>query len=151
MKRLFDGLALVALVAAIGGCKLTKTCDSTGGMEVAQTEGGKVGVNADDPCFREWLTVESAVAIRMANGFLTAQVELRNVHRDLDDDGREDDFDAQYQILWFDAKGLSVRPDTAAWRRVTWHGGQAVPLSATAPDASAVRYVLRLRHIRDNR
>lgn len=141
-------IALVALAVSVGGCKMTKICNSTGGMEVAQTQGGKAEVSADDPCFREWLTVESAVAARTANGFLTAQVELRNVHRDLDDDGREDDFDAQYQILWFDAKGLAVLPDTAAWRRAAWHGGQVVPLSATATDTSAARYVLRLRHVR---
>lgn len=148
MRTLARALALVALVAAIGGCKVTKICNSTGGMEVTQTVGGKAEARADDQCFREWLTVESAVAARTANGFLTAQVELRNIHRDLDDDGREDDFNAQYQIRWLDAKGLSVQPDAVAWRRVTWHGGEAVPLSATAPDASAVRYVLRLRHVR---
>lgn len=148
MRTLVRALALVVLVLAIGGCKVTKICNSTGGMEVAQTEGETARTNVDDPCFRKWLTVESAVATRTANGFLTAQVELRNVHRDLDEDGREDDFEAQYQILWFDAKGLAVFPDTAAWRRVTWHGGELRPLSATAPDVSVVRYVLRLRHVR---
>ena len=148
MKTQVGCVALVALAVLVGGCKMTKSCNSTGGMEVAQTEGELARTNVDDSCFREWLTVDSAIATRTANGFLTAQVELRNVHRDLDDDGREDDFDAQYQIRWLDAKGLTVSPDTAAWRRVTWHGGEARPLSATAPDTSAVRYVLRLRHVR---
>lgn len=147
MRRLFCGLAISALVAAIGGCNMTRICNSTGGMEVVQAEVGKAEVRVDDQCFREWLAVESAVATRMANGFLTVQVELRNIHRDLDVDGREDDFDAQYQILWFDAKGLSVQSDTAVWRRVTWHGGEIVPVKATAIDASAVRYVLRLQHV----
>lgn len=148
MKSHVGCIALVVLTVLVGGCKVTKVCNSTGGMEVAQTEGELARTNVDDPCFREWLTVESAVATRTANGFLTAQVGLRNLHRDLDDNGREDDFDAQYQILWFDAKGLAVFPDTAAWRRVTWHGGETHPLLATAPDVSAVRYVLRLRHVR---
>lgn len=148
MKTSIGWFALVALALLVGGCKVTKICSSTGGMEVAQTEGGKADIRADDPCFREWLIVESAVAKRTANGFLTAQVELRNIHRDLDDDGREDDFDAQYQIRWLDAKGLTVQPDAATWRRVTWHGGETHPLLATALDVSAVRYVLRLRHVR---
>lgn len=148
MRTLVRALALVVLMLAIGGCKVTKICSSTGGMEIAQTEGGTARTNVDDPCFRKWLAVESAVATRTADGFLAAQVELRNIHRDLDDDGREDDFEAQYQILWFDVKGLAVLPNTAAWRRVAWHGGQVVPLKATAPDVSAVRYVLRLRHVR---
>lgn len=43
--------------------------------------------------------------------------------------------------------GGASSTDAGAWRRVTWRGGDAVPLSATAPDASAVRYVLRLRHV----
>ena len=148
MRTLVCASALVALAVIASGCKMTKICDSTGGMEVAQTEGELARTNVDDPCFREWLTVESAVATRTANGFLTAQVELRNVHKDVEDNGREDDFDAQYQIRWLDAKGLTVQPDAATWRRVTWHGGESRPLTATAPDASAVRYVLRLRHVR---
>ena len=147
MRKIIGVLVLVALALPIVGCKMTKICNSTGGMEVAQTEGELARTNVDDPCFREWLSVESAVAVRATNGFLTAQVELRNVHRDLDDDGREDNFDAQYQIRWLDAKGLAVSTDAGAWRCVTWRGGEAVPLSATAPDASAVRYVLRLRHV----
>lgn len=147
MRKIIGVLVLVALALPIVGCKMTKICNSTGGMEVVQTEGELARTNVDDPCFREWLAVESAVATRMANGFLTVQVELRNIHRDLDVDGREDDFDAQYQILWFDAKGLSVQSDTAVWRRVTWHGGEIVPVKATAIDASAVRYVLRLQHV----
>lgn len=147
MKIHVGCFALIAMAAIVGGCKMTKICNSTGGMEVAQTEGELARTNVDDPCFRDWLSVESAVAVRATNGFLTAQVELRNVHRDLDDDGREDNFDAQYQIRWLDAKGLAVSTDAGAWRCVTWRGGEAVPLSATAPDASAVRYVLRLRHV----
>ena len=147
MKTQVGCVALVALAVFVGGCKMTKICNSTGGMEVVQTEGELARTNIDDPCFREWLTVESAIAVRAMNGFLTAQVELRNVHRDLDDDGREDNFDAQYQIRWFDANGLAVPTDAGGWRCVTWRGGEAVPLSATAPDASAVRYVLRLRHV----
>lgn len=141
-------IALVALAVSVGGCKMTKICNSTGGMEVAQTEGSKAEVSADDPCFREWLTVESAVAARTANGFLTAQVELRNVHRDLDDDGREDDFDAQCQVVWFDADGLALQSDQGSWYRMTWHGGQSVPIKVVAPAREAVRYVLRLRHVR---
>ena len=149
MKTYIGWFVLVALL--VGGCRLTKTCDSTGGMEVAQTEGSKAEARADDQCFREWLTVESAVAARTANGFLTAQVELRNIHRDLDDDGREDDFDAQCQVEWFDANGIALQPGQGSWHRMTWHGGQSLPIKAVAPAPEAVRYVLRLRHVRQVR
>ena len=148
MRMIVGVLVLIAMAFMFVGCRMTKVCNSTGGMEVSQVEGGMPRTSVDDPCFSDWLAVESAVATRAANGILSAQIELRNVRRDLDDDGREDDFIAQYQIRWFDAKGLVVQPDTAVWRRKTWHGGEALPFYATAPDASAVRYVLQLRHVR---
>lgn len=148
MKTNGGGLVLIVLAMALGGCKVTKICNSTGGMEVAQTEGGKAEVRVDDQCFREWLAVESAVATRTASGFLTAQVELRNVHKDVDDNGREDDFDAQCRVEWFDANGLALRPGHDSWYRMTWHGGQSLPIKAIAPAPEAVRYVLRLRHVR---
>ena len=147
MKTLVGGLALVALVVMADGCRMTKICDSTGGMEVAQTEGELVRTNVDDPCFREWLTVESAVATRAANGFLAAQVTLRNIHKDLEDNGREDDFDAECQVEWFDAKGLALQPGQSSWYRMTWHGGQSLPIKVVAPAPEAVRYLLRLRHV----
>ena len=142
-----SGMAIVAMTLVVGGCRMTKVCDSTGGMEVAQTEGGKAEVSVDDPCFREWLSVDSAVVTRAANGFLTAQVVLRNIHKDLDDNWREDDFDAQSQVWWFDANGVVVQPDRASWHRLTWHGGEALPIKAVAPVPEASRYVLRLRHV----
>lgn len=148
MKTRVGGLALVVVVLASGGCRMTKICDSTGGMEVVQSEGGAAETRADDPCFREWLDVESAVVTRAANGFLTAQVVLRNIHKDLDDNGREDDFDAQCQVRWFDASGVAVQSDPPSWYRLTWHGGEALPIKAVAPVPEASRYVLRLRHVR---
>lgn len=148
MRTLVCASALVALAVIASGCKITKICDSTGGMEVAQTEDCKAEVHADDPCFREWLDVESAIAVRTADGFLTAQVELRNIYKDVDDDGREDDFDAQCQVEWFDANGIALHPGQGSWHRMTWHGGQSLPIKAVAPALEAVRYVLRLRHVR---
>ena len=148
MKKHVAILALVAVVVGAGGCTTVKVCNSTGGMEVAQSEGLAAESSTDDPCFRDWLSVESAVATRTSGGCLTAQVDIRNVHRDWKDDGREDDFTAQCQFHWFDAKGLSVQPDGSNWRRLTWRGGESVSIQATAPAPEATRYVLRLRHAR---
>ena len=148
MKTHVGGLALVAMALLAGGCRMTKICDSTGGMEVVQSEGGTAETRVDDPCFREWLDVESAVVTRAENGFLTAQVVLCNIHKDVDDNGREDDFDAQCQVQWFDANGVALQSDRSAWHRLTWHGGEALPIKAVAPVPEASRYVLRLRHVR---
>ena len=148
MKIIVGVGAFVAAILGFFGCTMVKVCDSTGGMEVSQTEGSKAEVSADDSCFREWLDVESAVAVREKNGFLAAQVTLRNIHKDLEDNGREDDFDAQCQVEWFDANGLAIQPGQASWYRMTWHGGQSLPIKVVAPAPEAVRYVLRLRHVR---
>ena len=148
MEKLFFVLSFCAVVWEIGGCTMVKFCDSTGGMEIVQTEGLAAESSVDDPCFRDWLSVESAVATRTSGGCLTAQVDIRNVHREWKDDGREDGFTAQCRFHWFDAKGLVVQPDGSNWRRLTWRGGESVSIKATAPAPEATRYVLRLRHAR---
>lgn len=148
MKKAVVVFVLGVLILAFGGCRMARVCNSTGGMEVSQSEGGMAQTSVDDPCFSDWLAVVSAVATRTASGFLVAQVELRNIHQDVDDDGREDDFAAQYQIQWFDANGMAVQPDRSVWQRVNWHGGEVMPIKATAPAPEVVRYLLRLRHVR---
>lgn len=145
MKRVESFVFALAVMLALGGC-WTSPCHSTGGMEISQSEGGRSAQYVDDPCFGEWLRVESALAHRTPSGMLQAQVNLRNVKRDADDDKREDDFTAQYEMRWFDAKGFEVLPDSCVWRRLTWHGGEARAIKECAPTPDAVRYVLRLRH-----
>ena len=138
---------LFSLFVTLGLCGCwTSPCRSTGGMEISQAEGGQPGQYVDDLCFGEWLRVESALARRAPSGILQAQVNLRNVKKDIDDDGREDDFTAQYEIRWFDAKGFEVLPDSCIWRHLTWHGGETRAIKECAPTPEAVRYVLRLRH-----
>ena len=148
MKMVIGGFVFVVMILVFCGCRVTRVCNSTGGMEVAQTEGGKAKVRVDDPCFCEWLAVESAIAVRGKNGFLMAQVNLRNIHEDMDDNGREDDFIAQCQVEWFDVNGLVLQSGQSIWYRMTWHGGQSLPIKVVAPAPEAVRYVLRLRHVR---
>ena len=130
------------------GCKVTRICNSGGGMEVAQAEGSVSSVSVDDDCFNEWLVVESSSMKRTDVGFLQAIVQIRNIKVDSDDYGRRDDFQLQYQIKWFDAGGAEIMPDTAYWMRKTLHGGESVQFSAVAPDKSAVKFVFRARHVR---
>ena len=129
------------------GCA-TVPCRSTGGMEVTQAEGGPSFLNVDDPCFAEWLRLESALFTQTSSGVPLAHVVLRNVKVDPRDDNRSDDFTAQYKVTWFDAEGVGLDSDEALWRRVTWHGGEAQEIREPAPVPAAKRYVLRLRHAR---
>lgn len=140
-------VVISCLALCVFGC-VTRFCQSTGGMEISQNEGGQPHLLVDDPCFGEWLRVESAIAKRAPSGMLMAQVTLRNVKKDIEDDNREDDFSAQYEICWFDENGFAVQPDDAIWRTLTWQGGEALPIKETAPMMQATRYVLRLRHVR---
>ena len=133
---------------AIMGCKTTRVCNSAGGMEIAQSEGGAASVSVDDACFSEWLLVESSSLRRTGVGFLQALVQIRNVRVDQDDYDRRDDFTLQYRIAWFDADGAEIQPDASFWIRATLHGGESVQFSATAPDKAAARFVLRARHVR---
>lgn len=148
MRVMMTMSVLVVATLAITGCTMTRVCNSAGGMEVVQSEGGAASVSVDDACFGEWLLVESSSLRRTGVGFLQALVQIRNVKVDQDDYDRRDDFTLQYRITWFDADGTEIQPDASFWIHKTLHGGESVQLSATAPDKAAVRFVLRARHVR---
>lgn len=148
MKTIVASVLMCVAVLSFTGCTSVKVCQSTGGMEVVQTEGASATVRADDDCFRNWITVEDSVIARSDAGFAIASVRIRNIMVDKDDYGREDDFAMQYMFTWFDVNGVEVQADSAHWVRQTLHGGEAISLSSTAPEVSAAKYVVRLRHVR---
>lgn len=147
MKQFIFFLIMFSAAVLINGC-WTYPCESTGGMEIAQSENGQPYQCVDDPCFQDWLSVEDASVKRGALDMLIAQLVIRNVKKDYYDDNREDDFTAQYKITWFDGNGIAINPDESLWHRITWHGGESVPIKETAPTPAATRYVIRLRHAR---
>ncbi|MGN0847288.1 MAG: DUF1425 domain-containing protein [Kiritimatiellia bacterium] len=124
-----------------------RTCNSTGGMEVAQSENAAARTSVDDPCFSKWLAVESAVVKRSTLGIPVADVRLWNVSRDDLDFDREDDFTFQYRFSWFDASGMAVLAEEGVWRHETILGGEGKNLQGCAPSADATQYVLRIRHV----
>lgn len=144
-------MRIVNILAVVGAallCGCTTVCKSTGGMEIVHSEGSAAAVSYDDNCFVEYLKLESSALARTAGGQLKAQLEIRNVYRDDDWKAAEHDFTAQYRVMWYDQGGLAVAPDRAYWQRVTWHGGESLPITDLAPDTSAVKCVVRLRHVR---
>ena len=147
LKSMIIAAGVVAFVP-LAGCKVTRICDSAGGMEVSQTEGGRADIRADDSCFADWLSVEPPALSRSGSGILVAGVPIRNVHQDLDDYGREDDFTMQYRFVWFDANGLDLSGDASHWESSTIHGDDREQFTSTAPNAAAVRFVMRMRHAR---
>lgn len=140
-------IAAGALIAT-GGCRITKVCNSDGGMEIAQTEGAAAGIRSSDVCFSDGLSVEKTVLVRNKLGFLTSTVTVRNLHGDPEDDGREDAFTFRYKFMWLDANGAEVLPEASVWRVETLGGGMSKPISDTAPSKKAVSCVLRFSHSR---
>ena len=129
--------ALGTALMAMAGCVST----ATGGLEVSLKENdGPFRVRVDDGFFSQHIDVEESAVRRESTGFLNARVLVRNKL------GR--DFPVQYKFRWFDGDGMEVQPDGRPWEQKVLHGGEAASLSATAPEKSAVGFVVRLRRVR---
>ena len=68
--------------------------------------------------------------------------------KDMDDDGRMDDFTAQYKFSWLDADGADSGSGDENWLPVNWHGGEMKSLESVSPNPSSRSFVLSLRHLR---
>ena len=130
------------------GCRVVRVCNSDGGMEISQAEGTVPNIRSVDTCFRDGLSVESALLKRNGLGFLVSSVTVRNRHGDPDDYDREDPFAFEYRFTWFDSGGIEVLPDSTSWIRMKVGGGSTAQLSMTAPTKGSTAMVLRLRHAR---
>ena len=126
----------VFVLVAVMGC----VSNSTSGLEVALKEGeGQPIIRIDDSSFKRHVDVEEAIVRRVATGFLEASVRIRNC--------KKMDYPIQYKFTWFDADGMEIQPGARPWEQTTLHGGEAVTLSATAPEKSGTSFVVRLRRI----
>lgn len=141
-------IVVLGTLVAAGGCRITKICNSDGGMEISQAESAVAEIQHSDVCFRDGLFVEKTSLVRNKLGFLTCTVTVRNRHGDPKDDEREDAFTFRYRFMWLDANGAEVLPGSSVWRVKTLGGGASEPISDTAPSKEAVSYVLRFGHSR---
>ena len=132
----------------ICGCRVTRVCNSDGGMEISQAEGASPVIRSIDTCFKDGLSVESTQLGRNSLGFLAVSVALRNLHGDPEDYNREDAFSFEYKFSWFDKSGMEIMPDSCCWTRKDIGGGAMDSLSMTAPTTEATSVILRLRHAR---
>jgi len=135
MKKRLTAFAVLVLIMG-AGC----VSSSTGGLEVSMSEGGgQATVRVDDRQFKRLIDVENAIVRRAVSGFLEANVVARN--------RAGNDIFIQYKFEWFDKDGMAIQPGGRPWEQTTIHGGEAVTLSATAPEKSGVRYIVRIRRI----
>ena len=148
-KKTFQFMVAACVAAfVICGCRITRVCNSDGGMEISQTEGTSPSIRSVDACFKDGLSVESTQLNRNSLGFLAASVMLRNQHGDPGDYNREDAFSFEYKFSWFDKSGMEIMPDSHSWIRKDVGGGATESLSMTAPVKEATSMILRLRHAR---
>ena len=148
-KKNFLFVAAACMTAfAICGCRVTRVCNSDGGMEISQTEGSSPVIRSIDRCFKDGLSVESTHLNRNSLGFLAASVTLRNRNGDPEDYNREDAFSFEYKFSWFDKSGMEILPDSYTWIRKEIGGGATDNLPMTAPTKEATSMILRLRHAR---
>ncbi len=128
------GFGAIACMALTGCVSM-----STGGWEVVASEGGTPTVRVDDTIFAQHVAVEDVHSHRTAEGYLAVLVQVRNKY--------SEDFPIQYKFTWFDANGMEVQPNGRPWEQVTLHGGESVPLSATGPEPTVVRFTMRARRM----
>lgn len=146
-KKNFLFVAVACMTAfAIWGCRVTRICNSDGGMEISQTEGASPSIRSIDTCFKNGLSVESTQLVRNSLGHLALSVMLRNLNGDPEDYNREDSFPLEYKFSWFDKSGMEIMPDSYTWIRKDIGGGATESLSMTAPINEATSVILRLRH-----
>ena len=133
MKLTVLGVLVLVLMT---GC----VTNSTGGIEVSLKEGGgQASIRIDDSSFKRHVDVEETLLRRATTGYIEARVRVRNREKR--------DFVMQYKFMWFDSDGMEIQPGSRPWGQTTLHGGEAVTLSATAPEKSGTGFVVRLRRI----
>ncbi|MBQ7177457.1 MAG: YcfL family protein [Victivallales bacterium] len=134
MKKLAPFTVLILVVML--GC----ASDSTSGLELTLKEGGSQPIiRIVDSSFKRHIDVEEAIMRRGKTGFLEASVCVRN--------RKKKDYPIQYKFFWFDADGMEIQPGARPWEQTTLHGGEAVTLSATAPEKGGSKFIIRLRRI----
>ena len=126
MKRgIVASLMGVALAAACG-------CASTAGVWVDK---GKLHV--EDPAFASNVEVIREIREKTPEGFLHAQVEVKNTNRT--------DYECQYRFEWIRANGMTQMHAEMPWRPVTLLGRTPRKLEGvcTVKDAEDFRIFIR--------
>lgn len=132
-------VAVVGIAIVAAGCAGPGTGSRTGGMELSQSIGSDATVCVDDRFFSRNVEVVESAILRAEAGFPVAQARIRS--------NRSRDFALQYKFTWFDSDGFEVQQGSRPWEQVVIHGGETVSLSASAPDVSVVKFILRFRGV----
>lgn len=127
MKRICYGFAVV-FCAAVAGCVMPRTS----GVIV---EKGRLYL--EDPAFAANIEVMSDAREKTPEGFLHAQVTVKNANRD--------DYTCQYRFEWRGQNGMIQKHVQAQWRPVVLHGREIMDFDGVSPiqDTEDFRLVIR--------
>ncbi len=134
MKRTKDLLAAVALTAgltALVGC-----VETAGTVVTTDHTTGSTEVLEDNTRLRDQIHV-LRVNYDEVNGMKRVHITLASTkHKRLRVD---------YRIVWFDANGMEIDPDTKTYRNLILEGRDAVTVTGVANSPAAVTSKLRVR------
>ena len=99
------------------------------------TEQGRLSI--EDPAFAMNLELIRDARTKTDEGFLHAQVALKNTNRD--------DYRCQYQFTWCDEAGMALKHARTPWRPLVLHGRETQELDAVAPIQGAEDFRLKIR------
>ena len=123
-------ILLLFLPALFSGC----LSPVTSGISA---EGGRLAVENRALASRIEILEDKTKLIEVGNGFLKAQVTLRNR------DSR--DFSGQYCFTWKDRDGLTLKSAETVWTPLLLHGREEAVLNAVCPVPHAADFRLVIR------
>ena len=128
MKRHIIVFLSAVCVVSLSGCLSSRTS----GMMV---ERGRLFI--EDPAFAANIEVVRDACGKTNDGFLHAQVTLKNTNRD--------DFRCQYRFEWRDANGMIQTHQSSLWCPLLLHGREVKDLDAVSLQQNAADFRLALR------
>jgi len=130
MKRMATLILLLGMMLfTITGC-ITNTSGVT-------LEKGRVII--EDPAFASNIQMILDVREKTNEGFLHAQVSLKNLNRT--------DYQCQYCFEWRDRNGLIMQHVPTSWRPLVMHGRETVEIDSVSPIQGTEDFRLKLRRM----
>ena len=130
MKSAIAFGSILSCLALLSGC----LSQDTSGVWV---EKGRLHI--EDPAFATNIEVAGDARERTGEGFLHAQVSVKNNNRD--------DFRCQYRFEWRGENGMVQKHAPTPWRPLVLHGREVVDVDAVSPIQGTADFRLKLRRV----
>ncbi len=129
MNKMFAYASLLAL-PVLAGCSFPKTSG-------VMVENGRLFI--EDPAFATNIEVVRDVREKTPEGFLQAQVAVKNTNRT--------DYECLYRFEWFRGNGMKQTHAETPWRPILLHGRETAEMSAVSPLQGTEDFRLSIRRV----